>query len=387
MRLAAVVVALIVAGAPALAQSTAAKNDYSKPETWLCRPGLRDDACAVDLTTTVVTAEGRLTREPFTADPKAPIDCFYVYPTISMDPGANSDMTIGVEERRVIQAQFARFASVCRPFAPLYRQVTLTALRAATAGKPMAADRALAYNDVADAWRHYLQHDNGGRGVVLVGHSQGSGVLTQLIRDEIDGKPVQKQLVSALLLGTNVAVPRGKDLGGSFTQVPLCRSTSQTGCVIGYVSFRSTIPPPADSRFGRVAGEGMEAACTNPAALGGGKGALHAYLSATSNSIVNSSQQPTEWVTPPESISTPFVSVPGLLSAQCVSTEKGSYLEITVHADPHDRRTDDIAGDVVVAGKVVPSWGLHLIEVHAAFGNLIEVVRAQTKSYLGKGSR
>jgi hypothetical protein len=138
MRVAApaVVIALIVAGAPALAQSPAPKNDYSKPETWLCRPGLTENLCAVDLTTTVVTAEGRLTREPFTADPKAPIDCFYVYPTISLDPGANSDMTIGVEERRVIQAQFARFASVCRPFAPLYRQATLTALRAATAGKP-----------------------------------------------------------------------------------------------------------------------------------------------------------------------------------------------------------------------------------------------------------
>ena len=39
----------------------------------------------------------------------------------------------------------------------------------------------LAYNDVLDAWNYYLKNDNGGRGVVLVGHSQGSGVLTQLI--------------------------------------------------------------------------------------------------------------------------------------------------------------------------------------------------------------
>jgi hypothetical protein len=31
---------------------------------------------------------------------------------------------------------------------------------------------------------------------VLIGHSQGSGVLTQLMRNEIDGKPVQSKLIS-----------------------------------------------------------------------------------------------------------------------------------------------------------------------------------------------
>ena len=127
-----------------------------------------------------------------------------------------------------------------------------------------------------DAWNYYLQHDNNGRGVVLIGHSQGSGVLTQLIRNEIDGKPVQAKLVSALLLGTSLPVPKGKDVGGAFQHIPLCRSATQTGCVIAYASFRSTIPPPENSRFGRVQGENMEAACANPAALGGGSGELHA---------------------------------------------------------------------------------------------------------------
>src|SRR5262245_64337000 len=90
-------------------------------------------------------------------------------------------MNAGPEERSVVQHQFARFGSQCRPYAPLYRQVTLTALRANLSGKPMRSDRALAYNDVLDAWKYYLEHDNQGRGVVLIGHSQGSGVLIQLI--------------------------------------------------------------------------------------------------------------------------------------------------------------------------------------------------------------
>jgi Protein of unknown function (DUF3089) len=362
------------------------KNDYSKPDAWLCRPG-RQDACAIDLSTTVVGADGSLRREAFTPDPNAPIDCFYVYPTVSLDPTGNSDMAAGIEERNVIRAQFARFASQCRPFAPLYRQVTLTALRANTAGKPMNVDRTLAYNDVFDAWTTYLQNDNAGRGVVLIGHSQGSGVLTQLIRNEIDGKPIQSRIISALLLGANVAVPKGKEVGGAFKSLPLCRSAEQIGCVVSYVSFRSTSPPPADSRFGRVQGEGMEAACTNPAALGGERGELHAYLSTGNSSIAGASQPVVTWVSPPQKIETPFVSVPGLLSAQCVSNDRGSYLEVTVHGDPNDPRTDEIAGDVMTAGKVNPSWGLHLIDVHAAMGNLVGIVAKQAKVYLTKNSR
>jgi DUF3089 family protein len=372
---------------PPSTSTAASKNDYSDGKTWLCRPG-RQDACAVDLTTTVVAANGKLTSEKWASNPKAPIDCFYVYPTVSNDQTPNSDMIAGPEEMRVIRAQFARFGSECRVYAPLYRQVTLTALRAGIAGKPMAVDRALGYNDVVDAWKYYLEHDNQGRGVVLIGHSQGSGVLTQLIRNEIDGKPVQERLISALLLGTSLGVPKGKDVGGAFQHIPLCREASQTGCVIAYASFRSNAPPPANSRFGRVKDDGMVAACANPAALGGGSGELHAYLSSGSAGIVSSAAaEPRPWVAPAQPIKTPFVSVPGLLKAECVSNEKGSYLSVTVLGNPEDPRTDDIVGDVVVNGQVQADWGLHLIDVNLAMGNLIDIVRQQSKAYLSKGRK
>jgi hypothetical protein len=369
----------------ASAQSSQPKNDYSDGKTWLCKPGRRD-ACAVDLTTTIVAGDGTLTREEWKANSNAPIDCFYVYPTVSMDPGGNSDMNAGPEENGVIRAQFARFASQCRVYAPLYRQATLTALRAATTGSPLPVDRALGYHDVVDAWNYYLQHDNNGRGVVLIGHSQGSGVLTQLIRNEIDGKPAQSKIVSALLLGTSLPVPTGKDVGGAFQQMPLCHSATQTGCVIAYASFRSTVPPPANSRFGRVPGENMQSACVNPAAVGGGSGELHAYLSASGRSIVGSAAEPRPWATG-KTIDTPFVSVPGLLTSQCVANEKGSYLEVTVHGNPADPRTDEITGDVMTNGEVNASWGLHLIDVNLAMGNLVDIVRQQGKAYLASGKK
>ena len=377
-------VVLIASCAGALA---AEKNDYSDGRAWLCKPG-RQDACAVDLNTTVVAADGTLTREEFKANPAAPIDCFYVYPTVSTDPGANSDMNIDLAERSVVRSQFARFGSQCRLYAPMYRQVTLAALRAGIAGTPMTPDRTVAYNDVLDAWNYYLQHDNNGRGVVLIGHSQGSGVLTQLIRNEIDGKPIQSRMISALLLGTNLPVPKGKDVGGAFKNVPLCRTASQVGCVITYVSFRSTIPPPDSSRFARVQDANMQAGCTNPAALAGGSAPLHSYLSAAGRSITGSAAEPRPWVTPAKPIDTPFVSVPGLITAQCVANEKGSYLEVTVHGNPSDPRTDEISGDVLQNdGKVNPGWGLHLIDVNLTMGNLLDVVRDQSKAFLAANKK
>src|SRR5947199_4913336 len=89
---------LMLSAAGAHAQALP-KNDYAKPETWLCRPDkAKDNACNVDLSTTVVKADGSESVEAFKADPKAPIDCFYVYPTVSNDPGVLSDMNAGPEE-------------------------------------------------------------------------------------------------------------------------------------------------------------------------------------------------------------------------------------------------------------------------------------------------
>jgi Protein of unknown function (DUF3089) len=368
---------------PAAAEPPA-KNNYADEKAWLCRPG-RQDACAVDLSTTVVAADGTLTREAWTADPNAPIDCFYVYPTVSTDQTPNSDMNADPAEHNVIRQQFARFAAKCRPYAPLYRQVTLAGLRrvlGTPGGAGSALDRGVGYDDVVDAWNHYLQNDNRGRGFVLIGHSQGSFVLAELMRREIDGKPVQARMVSAILMGATLAVPRGKDVGGAFKNIPLCKSATQTGCVIAFASYRATIPPPANTLFGRAPGADMVAACTNPAALSGGSGQLHAYL-ARDGRTITSTTPPKPWVVPEKPIDTPWVSVPGLLTARCASNEHASgYLEVTVNGNPSDPRVDDIVGDLGAAGKVQPNWGLHLIDVNLAMGNLLDIVGQQAKAFV-----
>lgn len=374
-RIACVTIAVGCAALPATAVAQPA-NDYGDPDAWLCRPA-RADACAVDLTTTFIGADGGLGIQGWQADPYAPIDCFYVYPTVSRDPTGNSDMEPGPGENGVVAGQLARFGAVCRTFAPLYRQFTLAALRSRMSGGDMELDRDLGYGDVVDAWYHYLEHDNEGRGVVLIGHSQGASTLARLIAEHIDGRPVQKDIVSAILLGTNVLVPDGGGIGGSFRRMPLCRLESQTGCIVTYSTYRSTRPPDETALFGRGRGD-LVAGCTNPAALGGGKVAMSSYLGAASL------PDGREWLEGGPEIMTEFVGVPGLLYGECVERDGFNYLEITVAGDPGDPRTDDIGGDVMTPNGPSPAWGLHLIDVHVAMGDLVELVRRQGQAFLDR---
>jgi hypothetical protein len=369
-------------GAPDAESAPAPDVDYATAENWLCRPDRASDACDVDLDTTIVKADGTLQIEKFKPAANPAIDCFYVYPTVSLDTTPNSDLIAGPEENNVVRAQLARFASECRLFAPMYRQVTLTSLRAAIAGMATMPDRALGYRDVLAAWRWYMENENDGRGVVLVGHSQGAGVLVQLIREQIDPDPSQTPLLAALLLGTNLTVPQGQAVGGSFQKIPLCKSAEELGCAISYVSFRASAPPPSNTRFGTTTMAGQAVGCTNPAGLAGGPAELHAYLSTT-GAGASAAPMPA-WVNgedPAKMVTTPFVSVPGMLSAECKSDASGSYLSVTVKGDPTDPRVDDIVGDVVSNGMVQPDWGLHLIDVHLTMGNLIELVAAKAKAF------
>jgi len=69
------------------------------------------------------------------------------------------------------------------------------------------------------------------------------------------------------------------------------------------------------------------------------------------------------------------------LSAECVSDDRGSYLEVTVHGNPADSRTDVISGDVMINGEVNAGWGLHLIDVNLAMGDLVTIAGQQAKSW------
>jgi hypothetical protein len=230
-------------------------------KTWLCFPGTANDWCSVELTTDIFTATGEHTTVNVSVAQDPPIDCFYVYPTVSEENRGNADLVVHSPERETAITQAARFSHLCRVYAPLYRQTT--AYSSQYHGDPK-----LAYAEVPAAWKDYMAHYNGGRGVVLIGHSQGSFRLEQLIQEQIDNSPsTRRLLVSAILLGGDVVVADGSTNGGTFKHVPACTSLTETGCVVAYSSWSRT-PPPDASLQDVSAGAKQQVLCVNHAAPG-----------------------------------------------------------------------------------------------------------------------
>jgi hypothetical protein len=279
----------------------------------------------------------------------------------------------------VAESQASRFSQVCRVYAPVYPQLTLNAILNPT--QITAGELAKAFGAVVAAWNDYLDNYNHGRGVVVIGHSQGAAMLIGLLRSKVDSQPaVRRRLVSALILGGNVTVPIGKSVGGSFQNIPACESTSETGCVVAYSSFDQ--PPPSNSLFGRpgqgvssllpgpqqsVAGQ--QVLCVNPASPSGGSAPLSPYFPSASVAGglgSNGSEAP--------AAPTPWVTEPGLYTGRCEYSDAASWLQVNAPVRAGDPRP-------VVSQTLGPTWGLHLVDVNIALGNLVKLVGDEARSY------
>src|SRR5215208_4460346 len=209
-------VPILLAAAVALACLLALPGAASAKTVWLCKPGKANDPCVVSLDTTRFSPSGKRLGVDHIKRVRHPkFDCFYVYPTVSDQKTPTANFDIDPELRSIALYQAARYTSECRMYAPVYRQVTLLGILGVA--PPSRAERERSYADVRSAWRDYLRHYNHGRGVVFIGHSQGTFVLRQLLREEVDPKPkVRKRLIFAVLLGGNVTVKKGQHADGDF---------------------------------------------------------------------------------------------------------------------------------------------------------------------------
>lgn len=350
---------------------------YDGTENWLCHPDRDDDECS-DLSATEVAPDG--TQRPADLEPAQdpPIDCFYVYPTVSNDPEVNSDLVPDEAELSTVGAQAAPFATTCRVFAPVYRQLTLGSI--GSGGFDDDEARGLAYGDVLDAWQTYVSQHNDGRGVVLIGHSQGTGHLINLIAEEIDGEPaLRERLVSAILMGGTVAVPDGETVGGSFAEVPACEAADDTGCVIGFSTYPADQPPGDGAFFGRIGGGPTpggspddRALCVDPVALAGGNGLADAIV-PTEAPLIGGSNDMAQLT---ESIDTRYVLLPDALAASCERTGAFDWFGVGRASDADTRPVD-----ALTVQTLGPQWGLHLVDANVALGDLLEVVATQAESF------
>ncbi len=345
--------------------------DYADTRNWLCHPDMAEgNACDVDLTATIIHEDGTTEIEQTLPADAAEFDCFYLYPTVSFDQTWNSDLLTGPEELNVAENQLARYGSVCDLYAPIYRQRTLLELQTLMLTGVSNANIEMRWADVVDSWNFYLEHNNKGRPVLLIGHSQGADMVLQLLKTEIIDKPVEAQVVGVHAIGFTAHADADGTIGG----MPVCSAPGEAGCLVNYESFRAAAEPPAASRFGLKAADGTAAICTSPPALvEAGRTALDAYMPRQSLGA----PLPTDYGVP---VDTPFVKLPGLVSGECRANATHDWFAVTV-APGDGPRVDDIRGDVMFNGQVVADWGLHLVDMNLAMGNLVALAELQAKSW------
>jgi hypothetical protein len=355
---------------PAWAAARRVSRTDAAGVVWLCRPGIAANPCTANLRTTVVAADGSTSIQPARPAANPAFDCFYAYPTVSTQPTQNSNLAVQPSETAAAVQQASRFSQVCRVWAPMYRQRTLASLARGLGGQQTSTN--IAYASLLAGWRDYLAHYNDKRPLVFIGHSQGAAMLIRLIQTQIDPNPtLRRRLVSAIILGGNVTVPDGADVGGSFKHIPTCGSASQTGCVLAYSSFPSQ--PPANSVFGRpgqgvslqsnqTTKTGVHVVCVNPASLAGGSGSLEPYFNLTAQQRAAGG------------VKTPWVEYPVLYSASCQSAGGATWLQVDDVGTASDQRPR-------ITETLGPTWGFHLYDVNVALGNLVGDVRSEEQAY------
>lgn len=395
--------------------------DYADASNWACSSVIANDVCHTHEGVAKVHADASVSYEEFAEPATQPIDCFYVYPTV------NPNLTIGNVDQdyrlvpdAVIQAQAARFSQVCRVFAPYYRQANVGAY--ISGGEAAQTAFKNAYLDVAAAFEYYLRNLNHGRPFVVMGHSQGAQHVTYLLHQYFDERgmvtdipgletpaKLRAKLVAALPIAFNVYVPKGQAVGGSLSDVPVCQSFVETGCVVTYRSYAEGLTFGPGWEFAKLvdqalAAEGFmantydrtrhELACVNPSfnSVPSGDRVLNNAgfpVVEDDTRVLDGTLLPYAFNVTTESFKTgrQYVGFPGRYAATCRKDFAGDYyLAIGFH-EPGlfgwDKRGDPYAIRVQVA---VP-LGLHLIDFNLALDDLVAQVRTKTENYLAAQSQ
>ena len=360
--------AVIVASGPPAAAAAAPAGPDAAGVTWLCRPGLPGDPCLFPDGADSVAANGAKTVVPAAAGVPVRLRLLlrlsdrhrigsHVQHGDRGDAGRRGARPWRRPPASPRSAASGRRRTASGPSASLAKGL----------GNDPTADR-ISYDSLLAGWKDYLAHDNDGRPVIFIGHSQGAANLIRLLRSQVDDDPaLRARMVSAIILGGNVQVPVGKTVGGTFAHIPACTDDGPDRLrhrllvvlvpAARRLALRSARPgrqPPIGPDGPR---SGQQVLCTNPAALGSDRrGAADALLRLVGQCDRGA-----------------VGDLPGPLHGRL--REQG-------RAPPGSRSTAR-PGDSrpVVTPTLGPTWGLHLDDVNLALGNLVDDVKAEETTY------
>ncbi len=222
--------------------------DYSIRENWAALPDKVDNADKVP-------ADLHLNDEQINAE----TDVFFIHPTLYLKTTDksnqwNADVTDTIVNKRVDESTILYQASVFngagKIYAPRYRQAHISAYYSSNKDDNEKS-LALAYSDVSNAFKYYLDHYNNGRPIIIASHSQGTTHANRLIKDFFEGKPLMKQLVCAYLIGMPV-------YDSTFTILKPCSNAGENGCFVTWRTYARNYFPKGYSK------PPHETVCTNP---------------------------------------------------------------------------------------------------------------------------
>ena len=163
------------------------------------------------------------------------VDVFLICPTVDTRSYPNAlDLNDKLKGRFIsaLDMEEGIYADTGRLFSPYYRQMSINAY--ALSEPERARAEANAYLDVSAAFRWYLDHENGGRPIILAGFSQGSQMCLKLLEEYYgegaEAAALRQRLVAVYAVGWGFT----EELTARCPQIVPARGETDTGVVVSF---------------------------------------------------------------------------------------------------------------------------------------------------------
>ena len=170
----------------------------------------------------------------FAVGENKPVDVFLICPTVDTRNPANAfDLNEKLKGRFVSALDMEKgiYEETGRMYSPYYRQMSIRAYSLPEDERAQA--KAVAYRDISDAFRWYLEHENNGRGLILAGYSQGAEMCLELLKeyyggDSLDAVRLRANLITVYAIGWNLT----KEMTETYPQILPASGETETGSVV-----------------------------------------------------------------------------------------------------------------------------------------------------------
>lgn len=198
--------------------------DYSDPRSWAAHPFKNDNSDSLSL-----NYKGQINEDL--------VDIFFLHPTSftnrkekHVSNALISDSLLNSKtDNSSILYQASVFNQIGRIYAPRYRQAHLS--RYFSSGDHQLKAFDFAYQDVAAAFKYYMENYNEGRPIILAAHSQGTTHAMRLIKEYVDNHRIQEKIIIFYLLG----MPVNKN---EFNMVKPCLCSTDVNCFLSWRTYR-----------------------------------------------------------------------------------------------------------------------------------------------------